>query len=280
MHLFIRALAFFLVTSTTTGFAAERTQNLPKWEFGLGPSLLSYPDYPGSKEQNNLILPFPYITYRGEEFSIEQKEIKKALFDFDRMTLDLSISGSIPVSSKDNALRDGMHDLDASIEFGPVMSYRLYRQGLNDVQFELPVRWVIASDFHSVHEEGWVTSPGLYYYYRRNFADRQRLKLTFGAAANFGTDRFHNYFYGVSEDEATDTRPAYSTSGGLSGFTYTLGLNWHINDFWVGGFYKLKDMHQAVYKDSPLMETYRSETFGIVATWNFYTSKETVKGLE
>ncbi|MDG6774335.1 MipA/OmpV family protein [Thiomicrorhabdus sp. ZW0627] len=280
MYVFTRILALFLIAGSTSCFAEEQTQNLPKWEFGLGPSLLSYPDYPGSKEQNNLILPFPYITYRGEEFSIEQKEVTKPLFRSGRLTLDLSATGSVPVSSKDNRLREGMDDLDASIGLGPVVSYRLYSHELNDVQFELPVRWVIASDFRSIHEEGWVTDPGIYYYYRQNFTKRQRLKLTFGAAANFGTDRFHDYFYGVSEAEATTTRPAYKAQGGLSGFTYTLGMNWHIDDFWVGGFYRLKDMHNAVYEDSPLMETWRSETFGLVVTWNFYTSKETVKGLE
>lgn len=264
-----------------TSFAmANEEQTLPKWEFGLGPSLLSYPDYPGSKEQNNLILPFPYIIYRSPNFTINQREIKKPLYSYQNIELDLSLSGTIPVSSKDNAAREGMEDLDASAGIGPVIKFGLYQNELNQVKLEWPVRWILATDFRSIHEEGFVTSPGLYYYYRQSFAHDQRVKITLQINANFATAKNNNYFYGVKPSEATATRPAYRPTGGFSGMLYGMSLNWHIEDYWVGAFYRLRDLKNTVFENSPLIETTRSETFGMTVTWNFYTSDETIQGLE
>ena len=255
-------------------------QELPVWEFGLGPALFSYPDYPGSNEQNNLVLPFPYVVYRGKDFTIDQREVKKPLFKTPNLELDLSVSGTIPVSSKDNQKRAGMHDLDASLGFGPVLRYQLFQQGLNQLQFELPIRAVVASDFRSVHQEGWLMNPGLFYFYRKNMAAGQRLKITVGTVANFATAENHNYFYGVPINVAKVDRPTYQTSGGFSGMSYSLGVNLHFDEFWLGGFWRGLDMSQSVYRDSPLIETHFSHMFGLTLTWNFATSKETVRGLE
>lgn len=148
----------------------------------LRASLVSYPDYPGSKEQNNLIVPFPYITYRSDAFTIDQREIKKPLYEYRNLEFDLSVSGTIPVSSKDNKAREGMDDLDGSIGIGPVVKARLYRNDLNEFKFEWPVRWVLASDFQSIHEEGFFSSPGFYYYFRQGFSARERLKITLAHA--------------------------------------------------------------------------------------------------
>ena len=255
-------------------------QELPVWEFGLGPGLLSYPDYPGSTEQNLLVLPFPYVVYRGKDFTVDQREVKKPLFQRPNIELDLSLSGSIPVSSKENKRREGMDNLDGSIGFGPVLKYRLFKHHLNELQFELPIRAIVASDFSSIHQEGWVTNPGLFYFYRQNFNAQQRLKVTVGAVANFATAENHNYFYGVPVESAMVGREAYKASGGFSGMSYSLGLNWHFDQFWLGGFWRGQDLSQAEFKDSPLVETHFSHMFGLTFTWNFASSKETVRGLE
>ncbi|MGC9386572.1 MAG: MipA/OmpV family protein [Hydrogenovibrio sp.] len=273
-------LALCVHSLSQNALAEPLEQTLPKWEIGIGPGFLSYPDYPGSKEQNNLLVPFPYITYRSDAFTIDQREIKKPLYEYRNLEFDLSIAGTIPVSSKDNQARDGMDDLDASIGIGPEIKARLYRNDLNEFKFEWPVRWVLASDLRSIHEEGFVTSPGFYYYFRQGFTQRKRLKITLGTRADFATARNNNYFYGVDEAYATADRPAYKASGGFAGMAYIVSLNWHIGDFWLGGFYRLRDLSGSVYEDSPLMETTRAETYGFAITWNFYQSDTTVQGLE
>ncbi|MDX1795294.1 MAG: MipA/OmpV family protein [Hydrogenovibrio sp.] len=279
MKLSLTLLSFLsLAGYSQSGWAVQQT--LPKWEFGLGPALISYPDYPGSSEQNNLILPFPYIVYRGKDFTINQREVKKPLYEYQNVELDLSLSGTIPISSKDNQARKGMTDLDGSVGIGPVIRYRLYRKDLNEIKLEWPVRWILASDFRSIHEEGFISSPGLYYYLRKSYTAKRRIKLTLATTANFATAKTNDYFYGVDPTEATATRPAYQATGGFSGFGYLISLNWHLDDFWIGGFYKLTDLSQAVFRSSPLIETTRSEVYGLTLTWNFYRSKETVEGLE
>jgi outer membrane protein len=255
-------------------------QTLPKWELGLGPGIISYPDYPGSKEQNNLIIPFPFVTYRGKDFEIDQREAKKPLFGYGEWELDLSLTGSVPVSSKDNKMRQGMDDLDTTVGFGPVVKYRLIHRHLNELKFEMPVYWAIATNFRSLHEEGIKTTPGLYYYFRKSFSTDQRIKITLYTNANFATAKNNNYFYEVKVYEATSWRPDYRTEGGFGGYSYGASVNWHFGNFWLGAFYKLTDLSEAVFRHSPLVETTRAETFGAALTWNFYKSSETVEGLE
>jgi len=87
-----------LMAGTVNSAFAE--QSLPVWELGLGPALLSFPDYPGSNEQNTLVLPFPHIVYRGENFQINQRELIKPLFKRSNVELSLSVSGVFPFRVK------------------------------------------------------------------------------------------------------------------------------------------------------------------------------------
>ncbi|MEA3404967.1 MAG: MipA/OmpV family protein [Pseudomonadota bacterium] len=253
-------------------------QTLPKWEFGLGPAFVSYPDYLGSSEQNSLVVPFPYIVYRGEEFSINQREIKKPIFIGTKFELDLSLTGSIPVSSTENKKRSGMDDLDGSVGIGPVLRYRWFRDDRSQLQLELPMRAIIASDFKSIHQEGVVTAPGLYYSYRSAFSASKRVKVSTGLAANFATAENHNYFYGVSSEDALTDRPEYHTKGGFSGLSYHIGLNYHFDNFWLGAFWKTWDLSSAVFSESPLIETKLSHIYGVTLSWNFMHSNKTVLG--
>jgi len=273
------SVVFFWFLLSVNGYA-NSTQSLPKWEFGLGPSLFSFPDYPGSSERNNLILPFPYIVYRSETLTIDQREIKKPIFNYQNLEVDFSLSGSVPVSSKDNKAREGMDDLDGSIEIGPVMRVTLHSNKLNEFKFEWPVRLVLASDFRSIHQEGFTSSPGVFYYFRQSFSKNRRLKISVGAAADYGTAQNNDYFFGIDPNEVTATRPAFKATGGFQGFAYTVGFNLHLNDFWVGAFYRQRDLAQSVFRESSLVEQSLSESYGIVLTWNFFRSEETVQMLE
>ena len=259
---------------------ATADQLLPKWEFGLGATAVNYPHYPGSNQRRQLVLPFPYITYRSETLTIDQREIKKPLMEIGPFELDLSLSISVPVSSKDNEARKGMKDLDGSVGLGPVLKYTLYRKNISDLKIEVPVRAIIATDFRSLHQEGFVTSPGIYYYYRRSLSGQQRIKATFGVSADFATSEYNDYFYGVAPEEATAQRPAYKVTGGFASMNYVLGLNWHVGQFWFGGFYNQRNLSDAVTVKSPLVETTRSETYGLAFAWNFYKSDEKVLTLE
>ena len=45
----------------------------PEWEFGLGATGLTLPDYRGSDESRDYLLPFPYLIYRGEHLRVDRQ---------------------------------------------------------------------------------------------------------------------------------------------------------------------------------------------------------------
>jgi len=273
---------FFLIISLAfiTPQTSYASTTLPKWELGFGPAMISYPDYPGSKEQNTLIVPIPYFVYRGKDFSINNNKVIKPFFENNHFELDLSASGNLPVSSKDNVKRLGMDNLDGSIGLGPVLKHTLYKNTTSVVKFEFPFEAIIASDFTTVHSEGWLTRPGFFYYYQSTPSSHHRLEITTGISAQFASSDYHNYLYAVPNEFANSTRPAYKSDGGFSGINYSLGLSYHFENFWFGAFWRGFDLSQAAYKDSPLVDSQFNQTFGLSLTWNFLKSKDVVYGYE
>ena len=93
----------------------------PLWELGVGRGFLLMPDYRGSDETRAYLLPFPYAIYRGGVFRLEDKRVAARIFKTDRITLDASGYGAVPVRSGNNDARMWMPDLDATFEFGPAL---------------------------------------------------------------------------------------------------------------------------------------------------------------
>ena len=126
-------------------------------EIGVGVFGVSLPDYPGSEEQSNYLVPLPYIYYQDERFEIDRQGIKSWLWHDDKWYLDISVSGGIPVKSEDNIARKGMPDLGWSAELGPSIKY--YWEGnpqADDyLSTEFYVRKVAATDFSSIDDAGW-----------------------------------------------------------------------------------------------------------------------------
>jgi len=44
----------------------------PEWEFGIGATAFTFPDYRGSDESRGYLLPFPYLIYRGDVLRVAQ----------------------------------------------------------------------------------------------------------------------------------------------------------------------------------------------------------------
>jgi len=275
-----KLLPIIFLFSCGTSQAEIKESGLPKWELGLGPAMISYPDYPGSNEQNNLALPIPYFIYRGKGFSINNKELIKPFFTNNKFELDLSASGNIPVSSKENHKRSGMNDLDGSIGIGPVLKYTLFQNQDNTVKLELPLEAIVASDFKSIHSEGWITKPGVRYSYKKKYSSTRHIELTAGISAQYASSEYHSYLYGVPSQYVSNNRPFYQAAEGFSGVNHTIGLSYHFDNFWFGAFWHGFDLSQAVYKDSPLIDNQFSNTFGFTFTWNFLQSQEKVYGYE
>jgi len=76
----------------------------PLWELGIGTVMLHRPDYLGANEESFYLLPFPSIVYRGDFIKADDDGIQGLFFSNERLELDISGGGSLPVNSTRNRL--------------------------------------------------------------------------------------------------------------------------------------------------------------------------------
>src|SRR5688572_23479143 len=146
--------AITVLSGLTAG--SSRAEQLPLWEVGVGIAAISFPDYRGSNERQAWVLPYPYIVYRGEFLQADDRRKRGLFFKSDRIEIDVSVNGSVPVDSNENDARRGMPDLDATLEIGPALNALLMQSVDRKTRLELrlPVRAVLASDFSYVRQVG------------------------------------------------------------------------------------------------------------------------------
>lgn len=265
-----------MATSMLAGMpVAARATELPLWEAGAGVAVLDFPDYRGSDERHTLVLPIPYLVYRGDFLKADRDSIRGQLYKDDRLDLHLSVNGSIPVDSADNSARQGMPDLDPTLEIGPNLTVMLLRTDTTHLNLRFPLRAVIATDLSHARDEGWVFTPQI----NVDFYDRfPGPGWNFGLAAGpvFANRRYHNYFYGVAPQFATPQRPAYQAAGGYAGMQWIAALSKRYPSWWVGGFVRADTLSGAVFEDSPLVRQKDGYSVGIAAAWIFSRSTKRV----
>ena len=120
-HPWIILFIFLIILSPVRALCEEK----PLWEIGVGLAVLQMPDYRGSDEYRGYLLPYPYLVYRGDILRVERERISGRIFETDRLLLDISLNGSVPVDSSDNPDRRGMPDLDPTFEIGPSLNITL-----------------------------------------------------------------------------------------------------------------------------------------------------------
>jgi outer membrane protein len=262
-------------TNITLAYCAEQ----PLWEAGAGLTVLDFPDYRGSDERHTLVLPIPYLVYRGEFLKSDRESVRGEFFHNDRVELYLSVNGSIPVNSRENSAREGMSNLDPTLEIGPSLSVSLMRSDAMSLKLRFPLRAVFATDLKHFTDEGWVFEPQL----NVDFYDRfpgPGWNLGFAAGPLYGNKRYHNYFYGVEPQEATPQRPAYEAGGGYGGFQFIATLSKRFRSYWVGGFVRADTLSGATFENSPLVRQKQSFATGIALSWIFGQSQEMVEADE
>jgi len=263
--------AFLAFCGAATGARAEQ---LPLWEAGAGVTVISFPHYRGSDERRSWVLPFPYVVYRGEFLQADERKVRGLLFKTDRVELDVSINGTPPVDSSEDEARQGMPDLDATLEIGPSLNFLLRRTDDRKTRLELrlPVRAALASDFSHVNLAGWVFQPNLNLDLR-DVLGHVGWKPGVLAGPMFSDRRYNQYFYGVDPAFATAGRPAYNASGGYGGTQFIVSLSKRYREFWIGGFAKWDTLNNAVFADSPLVKTSQYFAAGIAVAWVVGESK-------
>lgn len=267
-------LALFLLASPQKAFCAEK----PLWELGIGGGFLMMPDYRGSDKTRFYALPFPYAVYRGGMFRLEDKRLTARLFKTDRVTLDLSGYGAVPVKSDDNDARRGMEDLDPTFEFGPSLRIKLFddRECKFYLSASLPVRAMFSTDFRSVRHEGWLFAPRLNLV-KDDLISQTGLSLGISAGPLFAERGYHNYFYEVAPAFAGPARPVYTPGAGYSGSTLTVGLGKTFKQLIFHSFVSADFLQAAVFEDSPLVKAKTSWMGGFSLTWIFLKSSKTAE---
>jgi outer membrane protein len=246
----------------------------PLWELGLGVAAVRFPDYRGSDQSSNYLVPLPFVAYRGRFLRADRDGARAILFAGKRVVVDLSLSASVPSKSKNNDARRGMPDLAGTFEIGPNLNVELWESG--DKQFKLdlrlPVREAITLQ-SSPKAIGVTFSPNLNLDVRR-FAGGN---LGLHAGPLFADRRYHEHFYGVAPEFATATRPAYDAPGGYAGWRATVAFSRRLGNAWLGGFVRYDDLHGSTFAPSPLVRRETGVTAGFGISWIFATSSRRVQ---
>lgn len=256
-----------------TSVAAEK----PLWELRIGAGFLFMPDYRGSDKARAYVLPFPYAIYRGDMLRVQDRRISGKIFATDRVVLDFSIYGAVPVKSDNNDARAGMPNLDPTFELGPALRIKLFEshEEKYKLNLSLPVRAFFSTNFRSLSHEGWVFSPRLNLQKFDVISDTG-LNLGVSAGPMFADKGYHEYFFTVESAYAHAARPRYSAGSGYSGSTLTIGLGKNYKQFIFHAFVSADFLQGSVFEESPLVKTKTSVMSGFSITWLFLRSSKTV----
>lgn len=283
-RVFQKAAPWFIGIYATMLFASIGIAGeLPLWEAGIGASGLTISDYRGSNQQGFYALPIPYLIYRGDVFRVDRKGVYGLLFESERVHLNISASGGVPVKSSNNTARTGMEDLNPTFQIGPKLVVCLLRDCRADttVRFQLPVRFAfaVATDFSQAKAIGTVIEPQLNFDFRNFPAKGWNSGFTIGPL--FATQEYHQYYYEVPYYYAVPGfRAPYRSKGGYSGTQLIFGTTKRFDNFWFGAFAGYDELSGAVFDNSPLMRTKQSFMAGIGFAWVFAKSKTMVKSVE
>ncbi|MFO6418711.1 MipA/OmpV family protein [Hylemonella sp. W303a] len=266
---------------TSASHTPHQLLGLPRWELGAGVAMVDFPLYRGAAERHRYVLPTPYLQYRGDYLQVDRERMRSPLLASDRLEVDLSLNGSVPVDSSESRARRGMADLDPTLELGPELRWvllrderRTARRGDTFIGLRVPVRPVFAVSLERFEHVGWLSQPTLNLTYKNLAGTGWNLGGSVGWL--YGDASYHRYFYEVSQKDVSADRPAYQPGGGLSGRQHTLTISRMHGDFWVGAFFRHEDLRDAAFIDSPLVQRRTDHALGLAIGWVFKRSAERV----
>ena len=267
----MKRIAFLLLASYAATVPTAWAEQVPLWEAGAGAAVLDFPQYRGSNERKTYLLPVPYFVYNGEILKVDRQRMRGLFFRNDYAELDVSMNGSVPV--KNNVARQGMPNLDPTLEIGPSLNFHLYETHANQTRLELrlPLRAVLATDFSYLHDVGWLFQPVLNLDIDDVF-DQKGWNLGTNIGPIYQDRRYNQYFYGVDARYARPDRPAYNASGGYAGAQFVMALSKRFPKMWISGFVKWDTLRGAAFEDSPLIKKKENATAGFAISWAFTES--------
>lgn len=249
--------------------------DLPLWEAGGGMVNFRANQYRGAQQFRNFHIPFPAFIYRGASVEADNSFIRKHFIKKEKYVLDLSFTLGLNVNSKDNRLRQGMDNLNPTFEVGPIFRYYLFKSAndLNYINFEVPYRAVFATNLQHLHHVGYFSVPYFNFIFRPRPSTFQ-WSNEFSVGAMYGSQEYHDYYYGVDPRFMTPSRRQYRPQAGYSGAQLTWVASRRIGDVLFLPFVRYDYLEGVAFKKSPLFENKSYVVFGAAVVWYFYSSNE------
>lgn len=260
--------------------AVDLPPQLPRWEIGAGVGGLSMPEYRGSDERRQYLLPVPAFAYRLDWLHADRSGVRARLLDTPRFELNVSLGATPPVRSNSSQARSGMPDVRPMIEVGPALDVHLWRSAAHGLVLDLrlPLRESITVGTHP-QAMGATFAP------RLNL-DLLDVRLP-GMAANpwqvglsggpvYAGRRLDSYLYSVAPADARPDRPAYCAPGGYAGAQLFATISRREQSRWMGAFLRLDSVRGAVFEASPLVRRRDGVSVGFAVTWTIRRSRDTV----
>lgn len=252
----------------------------PLWELGAGAGVVEFSDYPGSGTTRVYPIPVPYVRYRGEFLRSDRDGVHGILFNQPRLSLNISVGASVPVSSHDDPARAGMPNLSAVLEVGPSLDLHLWWSSDRSVTVDLrlPARLGITVSTQP-KTIGWSLAPNIN-------VDLLHLGGSGGwnvgllAGPLFATRGYNQYFYSVAPEYATPDRSEYAASAGYAGSELTAAISRRYPRFWLGAFARYLNLEGASFVDSPLVQRRQDLAAGVGFAWMISKSSRMVEASE
>jgi outer membrane scaffolding protein for murein synthesis (MipA/OmpV family) len=241
-------LVFFLMLISPIAVISK-----PLWELGAGIGGQYVADYRGSENYQTQLLPVPYFIYRGEKFRIDRGGVRSDLLNTSWWEINVSGEASLAGVGDDNALREGMPDIDPTFELGPSLNIALDGNIKDDGWLlRFPVRGVVALNTSGPEYVGYVFNPKLTYTDQKESG--WRISTSFGAL--WGSEAYHDYFYEVAPQFVLADRPAYDAQSGFSGYYFKSSFG-QLRGKWRWAISLRYDNLKSTdfFESSPLVET-------------------------
>lgn len=251
-------------------------QQTPLWEIGLFNGAAWLPPYRGSDEHSTYVLPLPYFVYRGEVLRSGRDGVKGVFFRRGRLQSDLSMSGNPPVP-RNNEAREGMPYCGALGEIGPALKYSFLDPKVSDTWFlRGSVRAALSLN---VYDDMQSRSEGLRgvldtVYDNRSLFESRKLRFGGSVAVDFVSPEYSDFYYGVAEEYATDSRPRYRAHGGYGGLLVSAYVTRELSRrISVAAYASWVNLNGAAFRDSPLVRTENNYTVACALTWQLMESR-------
>ncbi len=260
----IAAVIIFACAQTNAKTTAEDLKPaVQTWELGLGLGAVSGPDYRGSKEYSHYVAPIPYVIYRGKYIQSDRDGVRGKLFERESIELNLSVGASVTPDSDENKLREGMPELYSTLEFGPALSINLTGDSFREGWFlHLPLRGVVAIGGGDTEYVGWLVHPQVAFR-----TQIENWNFTFRTGIYYASDDYHDHYYTVANEYATESRPMFEADAGYSGWSNSWSMSRAIDDYRIAFFIRYDNLRGAEFEDSPLVETKDSVAGGLALIW-------------